>query len=94
MFDRDGNGYISAGELRQVMTSLGEALTYEEVDAMIKAADLNGDGLVNYNGNNNNNNNNNNDNDNDNDYNDDGDDDNNNNTNNNNNNNNINRTNL
>ena len=60
VFDRDGNGYISAGELRQVMTSLGEALTDEEVDAMIKAADLNGDGLVNYNGNNCNNNNDNN----------------------------------
>ena len=31
MFDKDGNGFISAAELRHVMTNLGEKLTDEEV---------------------------------------------------------------
>ena len=31
VFDKDGNGYISAAELRHVMTNLGEKLTDEEV---------------------------------------------------------------
>ncbi|XP_063444790.1 calmodulin-A-like isoform X2 [Mytilus trossulus] len=48
VFDKDGNGFISAAELRHVMTNLGEKLTDEEVDEMIKEADLDGDGLVNY----------------------------------------------
>lgn len=32
------------------MTNLGEKLSEEEVDDMIKEADLDGDGMVNYNG--------------------------------------------
>ena len=68
MFDSDGNGFINAAELRQVMLNLGEKLSevflifldytvvslisdlsnQEEVEMMIKEADNNGDGLVNY----------------------------------------------
>ena len=44
VFDRDGNGFISAAELRHVMTNLGEQLTDEEVDEMIREADVDGDG--------------------------------------------------
>lgn len=44
VFDRDGNGLISAAELRHVMTNLGEKLTDEEVDEMIREADVDGDG--------------------------------------------------
>ncbi|XP_042323750.1 calmodulin-like protein 3 [Sceloporus undulatus] len=48
VFDRDGNGYVSAAELRHIMTKLGEKLTDEEVEDMIKEADVDGDGQVNY----------------------------------------------
>ncbi|XP_033763698.1 calmodulin-A-like [Pecten maximus] len=49
VFDKDGNGFISASELRHVMLSLGEKLTDEEVDEMIKEADSNGDEQIDYN---------------------------------------------
>lgn len=45
-FVQDGNGFISAAELRHVMTNLGEKLTDEEVDEMIREADIDGDGQV------------------------------------------------
>jgi len=48
VFDKDQNGYISAAELRHVMINLGEKLTEEEVQLMIKEADTDGDGQVNY----------------------------------------------
>ncbi|CAK9195211.1 unnamed protein product [Sphagnum troendelagicum] len=48
VFDKDQNGFISAAELRHVMTNLGEKLTDEEVDEMIREADLDGNGQVDY----------------------------------------------
>jgi calmodulin len=48
VFDKDQNGFISAAELRHVMINLGEKLTDEEVNEMIREADVDGDGQVNY----------------------------------------------
>ena len=48
VFDKDGNGFISAEELMHVMNNLGEKLTDEEVGEMIREADVDGDGQVNY----------------------------------------------
>ncbi|CAN7136521.1 unnamed protein product [Brassica rapa subsp. narinosa] len=48
VFDKDQNGFISAAELRHVMTNLGEKLTDEEVEEMVREADVDGDGQINY----------------------------------------------
>eukprot|EP00160_Parvularia_atlantis_P021287 Unigene916_Nuclearia_a/m.2938 Unigene916_Nuclearia_a/g.2938 ORF Unigene916_Nuclearia_a/g.2938 Unigene916_Nuclearia_a/m.2938 type:complete len:148 (-) Unigene916_Nuclearia_a:153-596(-) len=48
VFDRDGNGLISAGELRYVLTSLGEKLSDREVDELIRAVETDKDGMINY----------------------------------------------
>lgn len=49
VFDINGNGLISAHELRHVVTNLGEKLSEEEANEMVRVADLDGDGLINYN---------------------------------------------
>ena len=51
VFDKDGNGFISVAELRHVMTNLGQKLTDEKVDEMIRETDIDGDGQVNCEGN-------------------------------------------
>lgn len=50
VFDREDNGFISADELRRVMMNLGEKLTNEDVEEMIREADVDGTGRVNYTG--------------------------------------------
>ncbi|XP_060577301.1 neo-calmodulin-like isoform X2 [Ruditapes philippinarum] len=47
-FDKDGNGYIDAKELRVAMKKLGECLTDKELEDMMKQADVDGDGKINY----------------------------------------------
>lgn len=48
VFDRDGNGVITTSELKEVMTNLGDKLSDEEAEAMIRDADADGDGVVDY----------------------------------------------
>ena len=48
VFDRDGNGFITSHELRNIMNSLGEGLSPEEIEEMIKEADLDNDGQIDY----------------------------------------------
>ncbi|KAH7541917.1 hypothetical protein FEM48_Zijuj02G0018300 [Ziziphus jujuba var. spinosa] len=48
VFDKDQNGFISAAELRNVMTNLGEKLTDDQINEMIREADVDGDGEINY----------------------------------------------
>lgn len=47
VFDSDGLGMISSGELRHVLTSLGERLRDEDVDSLIQGLEDNS-GLINY----------------------------------------------
>lgn len=46
VFDRDGNGFITADEFRYFMTHMGEQFSDEEVDEIIKEVDIDGDGQV------------------------------------------------
>ncbi|CAF0781036.1 unnamed protein product [Didymodactylos carnosus] len=50
VFDIDGNNLIDAEELRQVMNNLGEKLTREEAEEMIREADTDGDGRLTFEG--------------------------------------------
>lgn len=47
-FDKDGNGFIDAKELRVAMQKLGETLSDQELDDMMRQADVDGDGQINY----------------------------------------------
>lgn len=40
MFDKEGNGFIGQGELKYVLTSLGEKLSEEEVDELLKGVQV------------------------------------------------------
>jgi len=48
VFDKEGNGFIGAGELRYVLTQLGEKMTDEEVDELLKGVQIGADGNINY----------------------------------------------
>ncbi|XP_070549527.1 calmodulin-2-like [Ptychodera flava] len=46
VFDKDGNGFITASELREVLAGFDLKMTDEEVEEMIKKYDIDKDGQV------------------------------------------------
>jgi len=46
IFDKDGDGFISTEELKEVLVKLGVMMTDAEAEAMIREADADGDGRV------------------------------------------------
>jgi Ca2+-binding EF-hand superfamily protein len=48
LFDLDGSGTISREELNTLMKNLGQALTDEEIEAMIDEVDINRDGEISF----------------------------------------------
>lgn len=48
VFDRDGHGFITTAELRHVVTSLGERMTDDEADELIREADPKAEGHIDY----------------------------------------------
>ena len=47
-FDKDDNGMINCAELRHILTNLGEKMTNEDVDELIREAEIDKDGMINY----------------------------------------------
>jgi len=52
IFDKDGNGFIDAKELRHVLVHLhlGEKLKDDEVDELLREVEINGDNQISYEG--------------------------------------------
>lgn len=48
IFDENGDHFITANELKNVMKRLGQVLSDEEIDLMIREADSDGDMKVNF----------------------------------------------
>ena len=46
LYDDERTGYISVKNLRRIADELGETVSEEELEELIKRADLDGDGLV------------------------------------------------
>lgn len=50
VFDENGDGTISAEELRHFMLKVADICTIDEVNELIETGDANGDGVINYEG--------------------------------------------
>uniref|UniRef100_A0A1I8G524 Calmodulin n=1 Tax=Macrostomum lignano TaxID=282301 RepID=A0A1I8G524_9PLAT len=49
VFDKDANGYISAAELKEVLSALGHAeVSLTDAQEMLREVDTNGDGLIDF----------------------------------------------
>ena len=51
LIDIDADGFITIQDLYQLMMGIGEMLTDDELSELLKAADNDGDGMINYKGN-------------------------------------------
>ena len=47
-FDKEGNGLINLNELKHVMLKVGKNLSESEIDEMLKDADIDMDGFINF----------------------------------------------
>ena len=48
VFDKDGNGVISPAELRHVLSNIGQKLSDDEIDEIMRDTDEDEDELINY----------------------------------------------
>jgi len=48
IFDRDGDGFISAADLKEILTILGMVISDAEIRLLIVGAEADGDGFVNF----------------------------------------------
>ncbi|KAM0750811.1 myosin regulatory light chain cdc4 [Meredithblackwellia eburnea MCA 4105] len=48
VFDKEGKGLIGQGELKYVLTTLGEKLSEDEVNELLKGVKVEADGNINY----------------------------------------------
>jgi calmodulin len=49
-FDLNNTGFVTASELRTVLSKIGQNYTEREIEAMIKTVDLDGDGMLSFSG--------------------------------------------
>lgn len=50
LYDKEGNGYITTGVLREILRELDDKLTNEDLDMMIEEIDSDGSGTVDFDG--------------------------------------------
>ena len=50
IFDQNGDGVITTEEIKNVMRSIGQKMSDDEVEEMVAKGDLNGDGVLDYQG--------------------------------------------
>jgi len=48
LFDKDGNGYIDATELKDVLTNMGKPMSEWDVEHMLREADIDHDGQISF----------------------------------------------
>ena len=48
IFDKEGNGLINLNELKNIMLKVGKNLSESEIDEMLRDADIDMDGFINY----------------------------------------------
>ena len=50
VFDRNNDGRLSSQELRDILVTMGDKMTEEDINDLMRTADINGDGMIDYEG--------------------------------------------
>lgn len=50
IFDANGDGFITRDEVKSALTKMGQGLSEQKFDKMMRMADRNGDGKIDYEG--------------------------------------------